>query len=121
MTVNIEGVILSATGTDENSRATALADAINGNATLAGKGITAQASTDSSGKLHVGTLAVKAKNATDATAYGTGSVPLATTQCSAPPLPNKIMSRRKLMMRTMSVPNSRAIAMQRRRPSMCFS
>ena len=82
MELTIEGVALTATGTDPASRAANLAIAINGNAELAAKGITARASTDADnlGKLHVGTLAVKATNATDPAAYGDGSVPLATTQ-----------------------------------------
>ena len=82
MELTIEGVALTATGTNPASRATNLAIAINGNAELAAKGITARASTDTDnlGKLHVGTLAVKATNATDPAAYGDGSVPLATTQ-----------------------------------------
>ena len=82
MELTIEGVALTATGTNPASRATNLAIAINGNAELAAKGITARASTDADnlGKLHVGTLAVKATNATDPAAYGDGSVPLATTQ-----------------------------------------
>ena len=82
MELTIEGVALTATGTDPASRAANLAIAINGNAELAAKGITARASTDADnlGKLHVGTLAVKATNATDTAAYGDGSVPLATTQ-----------------------------------------
>ena len=82
MALTIEGVALTATGTDPASRAANLAIAINGNAELAAKGITARASTDADnlGKLHVGTLAVKATNATDPAAYGDGSVPLATTQ-----------------------------------------
>ena len=80
MSVTIEGVVLSATGTTANTRATALAVAINESADLAKKGITAQASTDGSGKLHVGTLSVKALASTDVTDYGSGSVPLATTQ-----------------------------------------
>ena len=82
MTVTIEGAVITATGTDAASRAANLAIAINGNAVLAGKGITARASTDTDnlGKLHVGTLAAKATAATDPDAYGDGSVPLATTQ-----------------------------------------
>ena len=82
MTVTIEGAVITATGTDAASRAANLAIAINGNAVLAGKGITARASTDTDnlGKLHVGTLAVKATAGTDPAAYGDGSVPLATTQ-----------------------------------------
>ena len=82
MELTIEGVALTATGTNPASRAANLAIAINGNAELAAKGITARASTDADnlGKLHVGTLAVKATNATDPAAYGDGSVPLATTQ-----------------------------------------
>ena len=82
MTVTIEGAVITATGTDAASRAANLAIAINGNAVLAGKGITARASTDTDnlGKLHVGTLAAKATAATDPAAYGDGSVPLATTQ-----------------------------------------
>ena len=82
MTVTIEGAVITATGTDAASRAANLAIAINGNAVLAGKGITARASTDTNnlGKLHVGTLAAKATAATDPAAYGDGSVPLATTQ-----------------------------------------
>jgi hypothetical protein len=82
MTVTIEGAVITATGTDAASRAANLAIAINGNTVLAGKGITARASTDTAnlGKLHVGTLAVKATAATDPAAYGDGSVPLATTQ-----------------------------------------
>ena len=82
MTVTIEGAVITATGTDAASRAANLATAINGNAVLAGKGITARASTDTDnlGKLHVGTLAAKATAATDLEAYGDGSVPLATTQ-----------------------------------------
>ena len=82
MVLTIEGVALTATGTNPASRAANLAIAINGNAELAAKGITARASTDADnlGKLHVGTLAVKATNATDPAAYGDGSVPLATTQ-----------------------------------------
>ena len=82
MELTIEGVALTATGTNPASRATNLAIAINGNAELAAKGITARASTDADnlGKLHVVTLAVKATNATDPAAYGDGSVPLATTQ-----------------------------------------
>ena len=82
MELTIEGVALTATGTNPASRATNLAIAINGNAELHAKGITARASTDADnlGKLHVGTLAVKATNATDPAAYGDGSVPLATTQ-----------------------------------------
>ena len=82
MELTIEGVALTATGTDPASRAANLAIAINGNAELAAKGITARASTDADnlGKLHVGTLAVKATNATDPAAYGDGSVTLATTQ-----------------------------------------
>ena len=82
MTVTIEGAVITATGTDAASRAANLAIAINGNAVLAGKGITARASTDTDnlGKLHVGTLAAKATAATDLAAYGDGSVPLATTQ-----------------------------------------
>jgi flagellar hook-associated protein 3 FlgL len=82
MTVSIEGAVITATGTDAASRAANLATAINDNAVLAGKGITARASTDTDnlGKLHVGTLAAKATAATDPEAYGDGSVPLATTQ-----------------------------------------
>jgi len=82
MTVTIEGAVITATGTDAASRAANLAIAINGNAVLAGKGITARASTDTDnlGKLHVGTLAAKATASTDPAAYGDGSVPLATTQ-----------------------------------------
>jgi flagellin-like hook-associated protein FlgL len=82
MVVTIEGEVVSAQGTDAGSRAINLAAAINGNAVLASKGITARASTnpDHLGKLHVGTLAVKATAATDPAAYGDGSVPLATTK-----------------------------------------
>ena len=59
MELTIEGVALTATGTNPASRAANLAIAINGNAELAAKGITARASTDADnlGKLHVGTLA----------------------------------------------------------------
>jgi hypothetical protein len=80
MEVTIEGEVVTAGGTDPASRAANLAAAINNNSVLAGKGITAQASTTVPGNLHVGTLAVKATAATDLTAYGDGSVPLSTTQ-----------------------------------------
>ena len=46
--------------------------------------------------------------------------PVETTHSSAPPLPKTIISRRKLMMRTLGQLRSCAMPMHRLSPSMCF-